>query len=70
MPPATDKADPRGQFLNTFMFFTEARSHLFLLSAAPDVYTPETMGFLLSNGMCSAPDVELNNMRRRHAFTV
>lgn len=30
MPLATDKADPWGQFLNTFMLFTKGKSHLFL----------------------------------------
>lgn len=42
MPPATDKADPWGQFLNTFMCFTKGTSHLFLLQAIQhkqDIYS-------------------------------
>lgn len=41
MPPATDKADPWGQFLNTFMFLTEGKSHLFLLEATSYIYTAD-----------------------------
>lgn len=41
MPAATDKADPGGQFLNTFMFFIEDKSHLFLLQAIYNMYTAE-----------------------------
>lgn len=31
MPQATDKEDPRGQFLNTFMYFTKGESDIFLV---------------------------------------
>ena len=49
MPPATDKADPWGQFLNTFMFFTEGKSHLFLLLAIYYIYTCRNNTFIPNN---------------------
>lgn len=48
MPPATDKADPWGQFLNTFMSFTEGRSHLFLSSAIYYTFAAETTHLFLT----------------------
>lgn len=49
MPPATDKADPRGQFLNTFMFFTKGNSHLFFIAGSMrHIYTRNNI-FSLNN---------------------
>lgn len=65
MPPATDKADPWGQFLNTFMLCTKGKGHLFFIlgHTACTVYFAETPP---SYQTMEDPNVELryfNKMR-------